>query len=146
MRKLIRNSRGVTLVEVLVVLVLMSLILLMVNGVNISGQKTFISQNEKIQHQESVQYAIKYITREVRKHGEVSKDEDTNELKIGSDIYSHTGTVLYKNSTPLVEGITVFDGEVIEAEGRLSKLKLTVKSEGKSKRENVEVETEIYLR
>lgn len=156
MRKLMRNSQGVTLVEVLVVLVLMSLILLMVNGVNISGQKAFISQKEKIQHQESVQYAIKYITREVRKHGDVetveTDDSTKNELNIkhhtesNFDNYKLVENTLYKNADPLVEGITGFYAKVTKEEGKPLKLKLTVKSEGKSEIENVEVETEIYLR
>lgn len=143
MWKLSRNNRGVTLVEVLAVLVLMSLILLMINGVHQYGQKQFVRQNEQIQNQENVQFAVKYITREVRKRGTVEKNEEEQKLIIGADEYLHKNNAIYKNDKPLVEGIKDFKTRVNDKPRRLE---LTIISIEGSQGNTEEAKTVIYLR
>ncbi|MET3658995.1 prepilin-type N-terminal cleavage/methylation domain-containing protein [Sporosarcina psychrophila] len=147
MWKLSRNNRGVTLVEVLAVLVLMSLILLMINGVHQYGQKQFVRQKEQIQNQENVQFAVKYITREIRRHG-TFEVEGKHKLIIGNekgdsseDVYIYKNNAIYRNDTILIEGIGSFD-----LERKSQGVKLTIGSNGDPEVNGEVVETIIYSR
>lgn len=147
MFKPLKNSRGVTLVELLAVLVLLSMIILMVNGIHLYGQKQFIRQNEQVHNQENVQYAVKYITKEIRKHGkfEISDDEKvltiTGENQV-NDKYWHENNSIYKNNDFLVGGISQLKFEEIGSNG----MELLIESVGGSKDKPEKVITQIYSR
>ncbi|MFC5591162.1 prepilin-type N-terminal cleavage/methylation domain-containing protein [Sporosarcina soli] len=141
MNKFFKNNQGITLVEVLTVLVLMSLILFMISGIQRFGQNQFINQNKNVQNQENVQYAVKYITKEIRKSGTFEVAEN-GKLIIGTDEYTEGNSTIDKNGQPFIEGIIVFDPKKI-GDG---KMKLTIESIEDSRGQSEKIVTTIYQR
>lgn len=70
MNKVLKNEKGLSLIELLAVLVIGSIILLLISNVHLFGQKQYKSQSEKSRHLYDVTYAAKVITKEIRKADE----------------------------------------------------------------------------
>jgi prepilin-type N-terminal cleavage/methylation domain-containing protein len=67
MKKYIKNDNGLTLVELLAVLAIGSIILILISNVHLIGQKQYKSQSENANSLNDVTYAMKVITKEIRK-------------------------------------------------------------------------------
>ncbi|MEH7118470.1 prepilin-type N-terminal cleavage/methylation domain-containing protein, partial [Neobacillus vireti] len=109
------NEKGVTLIELLAAVSLLSLILLLASSVHILGLKQSSSQTSEIQNQSNVRLAMNIITREVRKASTVSfiniddTDSSNDQLKInGVDIYKLDNKNITKNANPLINNIQTF--------------------------------------
>lgn len=146
MKKYLNNERGLTLVEILAVIIIGSIIMLLISNVHLFGQKQYKSQSEKSRHLFDVTYAAKVITKEIRKAEKVMlKDNiltvtlnDTNET-----VFELRNDAILKNTSPFVLGISEF--MIIPADDNKRKLKIKINSlEQNGKNESIE--TEIYLR
>ncbi|PFO03547.1 hypothetical protein COJ85_12905 [Bacillus sp. AFS076308] len=112
----IQNSeKGVTLIELLAALSLLSIILLLASSVHLLGLKQSSSQTSEIQNQSNVRLAMNIITREIRKASTVSfiniddTDLSNDQLKInGVDIYKLENKNITKNANPLITNIQTF--------------------------------------
>ncbi|MBS4204523.1 prepilin-type N-terminal cleavage/methylation domain-containing protein [Lederbergia citrea] len=104
----LKNNRGVTLLEVLLVLAILSMVLVLISNVQILGQKQFVSQSQKIDHQANVRLAAKMITKEIRKAEAKNVTVKDNVLTIGPDNYKHSGTAIEKNGIPVIDHISEF--------------------------------------
>lgn len=112
----IQNSeKGVTLIELLAALFLLSIILLLASSVHLLGLKQSSSQTSEIQNQSNVRLAMNIITREIRKASTVSfiniddTDLSNDQLKInGVDIYKLENKNITKNANPLITNIQTF--------------------------------------
>lgn len=143
MRKPLKNEKGLTLVEVLAVIVIGSIILLLILNTLIFGQKQYKEQSEKARSLYDVTYAAKVITKEIRK-ADKSKIQNMgsnkNHIKLADDIEykynSHNESIDTKDGSTLVKGVGKF---YIELEDD----KVSIKIESLS---NKIVETEIVLR
>ncbi|WP_158231746.1 prepilin-type N-terminal cleavage/methylation domain-containing protein [Sporosarcina sp. P19] len=143
----VKDQKGITLVELLAVLVLLSLIGLMIFGVYLSGKKEYDIQKEKTEHQENILYVMKYLTKEIRKENNFRVfDEDVLEIKkeIGTDIYRRKGTTLFKNDEVLADNIKDF--KVESSDGKALKIEVFSDDKLNRNKDAKKIETTIVIR
>jgi|GEM_PF-2771137 len=98
-----KNEKGLTLVEVLAGIVLLSMILLLVSSIHLFAQKQMNTQKKVIQIQSNERLAFNRITGEIRKANAI-KVEDSKTMHIKktnftnctneTDVYKFEGTTL----------------------------------------------------
>ncbi|MDW0109651.1 hypothetical protein [Sporosarcina aquimarina] len=139
------NNEGLTLVEVLAVVVLLSFVFLLIASTQLFGQREYNTQSEKIMNEESVQFLIKDITREIRKVDDNSKIKigtTHTVLSIGDVVYSLQDNELKKNDSVWATDISDFNVKFNPARDTLS---ILIVSNGSS-RTSDHLQTSIYLR
>lgn len=67
MRKHLNNEKGLTLVELLAVVLIGAMLLILISNVHLFSHKQYSSQTEKTEQLYDVTYAAKVITKEIRK-------------------------------------------------------------------------------
>ncbi|RFB17695.1 prepilin-type N-terminal cleavage/methylation domain-containing protein [Bacillus sp. HNG] len=101
-------EKGVTLVELLAAISLLSIILLLASSVHLFGQKQMNTQKNEVQIQSQERLASSLITKEIRKAATVEIN-NPNELTInGTDVYKHEGTIITKNNEEFITNINGF--------------------------------------
>lgn len=105
---MIKNSRGITLIELLCALTLLSLILIVANSVTLFGLNQVNDQTNDFNNQTNVRIAIGTITKEVRSAQNISVSN--NVLTINNkDVYKLDHNTLTKNGQPFVPNIQKFE-------------------------------------
>ncbi|WP_153721345.1 PilW family protein [Sporosarcina cascadiensis] len=140
-KKSLRSQVGVTLVELLAVLVILSSVGILVFSLYFTGQKEYEIQEERTTHQQSIQYVFKYITKEIRRKNNFNVNND-NVLLIGNDKYEKVGNILYKNDEILADNIESFLVTPISAKT----VHIEIKSKEKYERNYIKAETTITTR
>lgn len=109
---MIKNGKGVTLIELVIVLALLSFVMMIGFSVFSFGFKSFNTQTKNIDNQSNVRYAIGFITKEVRKAewNNITVAESKKEIKINDVTYKlDTGShVIKKGESQLVMNIGDF--------------------------------------
>ncbi len=143
MKNLRRTEQGLTLVEVLAVLVISSIIILLIFGALQFGQKNYKIQTEKTEELFDVTYAMKVITKEIRKSESVKIDSKKaltlNKGTSSEIIFKEENNFILKNGSPLASGNIDFIGLPAE------KIRIVISGVEKD-RKSEKVETEITLR
>ncbi|MFB1051784.1 PilW family protein [Paraliobacillus sp. JSM ZJ581] len=136
-----KEQKGITLVELLAVLSLMSIIIMLVGSAMMFGQKQYKNQTEMIEHQDQVRYVMATITKEVRSHNpsQVSVTDDV--LNIGSDSYEFSAPHVLKNGTSISDEIGLFEIKKNDLE-----LDIAIASTADAGNEQQRLSTIIYLR
>lgn len=136
-----KNRKGVTLVELMIVLALLSVVLMIAFSVLSFGFKGFNAQTDNIDNQSKVRLALSDISKEIRKTEDVLEiDVYVNEIDVDGIIYKLQGSTLMKDGSKLVSGIKLFKPSM---EGK--KVTLEIISQAKRGRE-FKLISEIYLR
>ncbi len=148
MQQWLKNERGVTLIEVIVAFALLTMILLLISNVHLSGQRQFTDQTNQIDGQANVRLAFKWMTSDVRKQGNVHDvNEVQSSLKIGTITYtfSKADKTIRRDDAVIAENIESFTPEYDEAQ---EKLTLTIKSAETPYQKDLskEFKTVIYIR
>jgi prepilin-type N-terminal cleavage/methylation domain-containing protein len=105
---MLKNSRGVTLIEILCAIALISMVLLLANSLNIFGLKQVNEQTNDINNQSNVRLAINIITKEIRSAQNVKVSN--NILTINNlDIYKLDNHSLTKNGQAIIPDIQKFN-------------------------------------
>jgi Tfp pilus assembly protein PilW len=133
------NSRGLTLVEVLAVLVLLSLVTLLIFSVLSFGQKNYSTQQGQVQKQQDLTYVTKLITKEVRQAKSVKIEN--GQLVIDTNTYTFKENSIYKNNSELISGIQTFNFSLNGI-----KLTLTITGNDDARGNANTVSTNIYIR
>lgn len=118
-KRLLVNARGLTLIEVLAAIVLLSIILAMVTSVYLLGVKQYKVQTQNINSQENVRLAMTVLTKAIRSASSVQvvdpgtpshPSDDQLKLTTGTqtDVYALDQTNIDKNGKPLVQGVSQF--------------------------------------
>jgi prepilin-type N-terminal cleavage/methylation domain-containing protein len=144
-----KNEKGVTLVELLAALSLLSIILLLAGSVHIFGLKQSSNQAADIQNQSNVRLAMNIITKEIRKASIVRFDniDDVNEendlLTInGTDVYKLENKNLTKNSQPLITNLQKFTLKKIKDD----MFSITISNSATNNIPQTTLSTTIYIR
>jgi len=105
--RVFKDERGITLVELLAVLAILSIILLLVGSAHIFGQRQYFEQNETIDHQGDVRLVMSQLTTDVRKVtvNEGVTTSNSGSLTLGANTYTHQGTTIKRNGVILSENI-----------------------------------------
>ncbi len=114
------KQKGMTLIELVIGLGLMSMVLAVLYAIFFTGLKSFDRQIENANNQTTARQTLSYIGREIRRaEKKIEVDVDNKGLKVeygGSEIkYEFLNNILYrvKNGTknPMIEGIKDFNIE-----------------------------------
>ena len=110
MLKILQESRGITLVEVLISTALLSIVLLLITSFQIFGQNQVINQTSQIEATSNVRLALSDITKEIRMANMTDIDNLTvsnQELSFGNVTYilDAANNLLIKNNSPFVSNI-----------------------------------------
>ncbi|WP_210468765.1 PilW family protein [Sporosarcina sp. 6E9] len=151
MNKYLENDRGITLVELLAVIVIGSLMLILISNIHIFGHKQSNDQSENSKNLFDVSYAAKMITKEVRKAETVNAEGDILTLNRGKQneiVFKKQSTSLVMNGSPIVKEISEF---IVHPKGstvdKKNILLLTIKGKYlEGKRSTEEITTEIFIR
>ena len=118
------KQKGMTLIELVIGLGLMSMVLAVLYAIFFTGLKSFDRQIENANNQTTARQTLSYIGREIRRADNIKVDVDNKGLEVeysGSKIkyeFSHLNNILYrvKNGTknPMIEGIKDFNIEYSE--------------------------------
>lgn len=136
-----KEQKGITLVELLAVLSLMSVIIMLVGSSMMFGQKQYKAQTEMIEHQDQVRYVMATITKEVRSHNSSQVSVTNGVLNIGSDSYEFSSPHVLKNGSPISDQIGVFEVKKNDLE-----LDITIASTADGGNEQQRLSTILYLR
>ena len=118
---MVKSEKGLTLVEVLATIVVLSMILLLSTSVQMFAHNQANSQKVKNQIQANERLALNRITREIRKAGTV-EEKSSNVLVInGTDEYKLVDTTLMMKDEEEITEISRFSVKVTG-----SKVDLTV--------------------
>ena len=132
------KQKGMTLIELVIGLGLMSMVLAVLYAIFFTGLKSFDRQIENANNQTTARQTLSYIGREIRRaEKKIEVDADNKGLKVeygGSEIkYEFLNNILYrvKNGTknPMIEGIKDFNIEESEESDGTYFLNITVISE-----------------
>lgn len=118
---MIKSERGVTLVELLAAISLLSIVLLLASSVHLFAQKQMNSQSDEVQIQSQERLAANLITKEIRKAKTVEV-KNPNQLTVNdTDTYKLEGTTIKKNNE---EFMTKINGFSVSMNGNQVSLKI----------------------
>lgn len=146
------NEKGLTLVEVLAVLIIGSIILLLISNVHLFSQKQYKSQSENTRHLYDVTYAAKVITKEIRKvnASTIEISDDGHSIKLNNKTeYKFNGdnkSIVIKSINPATEILFVTGIKNFEISKESSKLIIEIESVSDEKIKTQKIKTEIILR
>lgn len=143
--RILKEEAGITLVELLAVLALMSVVILLGGAVHMFGQKQFRAQTESASKNNDLSYAMTVMSSDLRKSiPEIESNPDSIKIMLqdGSTYTFHNDRIV-KDGTTLIAGlsnnaVTHIDDEKIELE-----ILLTSSSPGVN---NKTYRTTIYFR
>jgi Tfp pilus assembly protein PilW len=105
---MIKNEKGLTIVELLAALTLLSCILLLTGSILLFGQKQMTNQSTEIQNQSNLRLALSVITKEIRKAASVTVNNNVLTLN-DSDVYKlDSNNNLTKNNLPIISNLQQF--------------------------------------
>lgn len=145
---MIKNERGITLVELLGSLALMSIILLLIGSVHLFGQRQFRDQSADINSQSQVRYVMSQVTSDIRS---ITSDQVTGDtegvLNLGVNVYEHNNSsaILSRNGVVISENIKTFTWAINDEEVDVH-IELTVGSTDNQRGQATELVTTIYFR
>ena len=136
MRKVF-NQKGLTLVEVLAIIAIMSVLLIILSNIQLTCKEQYTMQTEKNNQLTDLSYTLKVITKDIRKSGKAPQISG-NTHTIGSDIYRFNASTntLTKNDAVLAHSITALTIEPITSK----KYKISITSTNES------IDTQIVIR
>lgn len=156
-----RGNGGFTFVEIIVAMTIFALVLTMISTLYIAGYASYAKENQRIEVQENLRYALNRMSRNLRQARSVSvavydgdqlqTGEKTRGNKIVFDMdgvpppdyeYEYKGATLYENSQPLASFVTGFS---VEFDRPSKTVALEVYGE-KGKSGRVSMSTTVYLR
>lgn len=136
-----KEEHGMTLIELLAVLALLSIIIALIGSAMVFGQKQYHSQKEIIDRQDEVRFIMSTLTKEIRSHQASDIKVQADNLIVGTDVYQLEGSKFLKNDTVLSQQIAVF--EVKKNEQRID---ISVTSLTDQNYEQKQLSTVLYLR
>lgn len=138
---MIKNRKGFTLIELMIVLALLSVVIMIAFSVFSFGLKSFNAQTDNIGNQSNVRYVISDITNEIRR-GDATNITiiSGGGINVNGIIYKLQGNNLLKNGNELASGIESFKPLIVD-----KKITLVITSQAKRGRE-FKLKSEIYVR
>lgn len=142
------NQRGITLVELLGVLAILSVIVLLIGSAHLFGQKQFIYQTDELDKQGDVRLVVSQLTTDFRSvtASDYGIDADTGTYRVGTQSYVYSSPTIYRNGEKLSDHIEEFTLTPIEEGGQLVGIDIKVEGQASDQAGKTAVETTIYFR
>lgn len=138
-----KNDQGITLVELLASLAILSIVILLVGSVHIFGQKQFINQTESASQGNELRYSLSVISREVRRAESVKWDDDARTLTVDTIQFRYSENRLSRNGETLAENVSDFQAPTNQEQG---KVEITITGTQPRQGQSKTYRTTIYLR
>ncbi|MDP4156047.1 MAG: prepilin-type N-terminal cleavage/methylation domain-containing protein [Bacillota bacterium] len=138
---MVKNQKGVTLIELLAAIALLSVVLLVANSIHLFGQKQMSDQTAEIQNQSNVRLAMDIITKRIRKASTISVDNNGVLTLDNTDVYKLDNNNLTQNSQPIINNLQKFE---IQYDG--SKITVTIADLPNTNTPQTTLSTTIYIR
>lgn len=138
------NKKGITLIELVIAIGLLSVVMAMGYSLYLTGVKGFLRETTSVDNQFQVRYASSTIGRQIRRADTVKIDAGKLKLTYpdgSSLVYQLQGDAIMGGSNKLVEGIIRFQVSRIG-----DTVFLTIQSKENSDDETYELSSEITLR
>jgi len=103
-----KDSKGLTLIELLAVLALSGLVMLLIVSFFLFGSRNFSHQNDQTAVVSNARYSMDYLTRQIRKATELEVNEDGDILVIDSSEIKLEDHSLYHDNYEIASGIDNF--------------------------------------
>ncbi|MEK3995767.1 prepilin-type N-terminal cleavage/methylation domain-containing protein [Psychrobacillus sp. FSL K6-2365] len=139
------NEKGITLVELLAAVVLASIVMLLVFSVLMSGTKQYKGQLEKNNQLTDISYALKMITKDIRKTKE-PQIISVSEIELNGINYSKVGNTITRNGDVIARNIEIFKVKDNYGTEHYDEKNIKWFIEVKSLDQKETKKTEIYLR
>jgi len=141
------NQQGITLVELLGVLAILSVILLLVGSVHLFGQKQLVYQTDQVGKQSDVRLVVSQLTTDFRSTtaDDYEEVEEEVEYKVGDHIYKFNGSIVYRDGKKLSDNIDLFKLDTI-GEEELTGVNIMIESKPSEQSSPTTIETTIYFR
>ncbi|MCZ8533047.1 PilW family protein [Psychrobacillus psychrodurans] len=139
------NEKGITLVELLAAVVLASIVMLLVFSVLMSGTKQYKNQLEKNNQLTDISYALKMITKDIRKT-ENPRIISKSEIELNGINYSKVGNTITRNGDVIARNIEMFFVDDGYETGKYNEKNIKWFIEIKSLDQKETKKTEIYIR
>ncbi len=141
---MLSNKKGVTLLELIIALAIMSIIMAVCFSVFSYGMKGYQRKTANVDSQIDVRYVLSYLNREIRRAEHV--EVNTNILKLTDETgniteYKLNGDEIIKNATTIVDGINTF---MVTMNG--DKIEIFIESVENSSGDSYELSSEITIR
>lgn len=133
-----RSNKGVTLIELMVVLGMLGVVLSIIFFPLIFSGSSFKSENEKANICTDVRTAMDYLTRQIRKSGEVEIVDGI--LRVNGNDYRVENRILFKDVEEIIYGIDELN---IEKDDRTITIEIIIKN---SKGEDYKLSSIINIR
>lgn len=144
LKRRLGNESGMTLIELLASLALLSVVLALVGAVHIFGLKQYQTQSYSARQSNDFAYTMSVISKEVRKASSINLSEDGNELTLDGVKYSFKNREILKDNTQvLAEGVAYFK---VTPDSATNSVTIVLKSMAKNNSQPKEYQTKIYLR
>lgn len=142
------NQRGITLVELLGVLAILSVIILLVGSAHLFGQKQLIYQTDELHKQGDVRLVISQLTTDFRSvtATDYSVDTDTGTYQVGTHTYSYNERIIYRDGKKMSDNIAGFTLTPIEDDEELVGINIKIDSKDSDQAGQTTIETAIYFR
>lgn len=139
------TEKGITLVELLAAVVLASIVMLLVFSVLMSGTKQYKNQLEKNNQLTDISYALKMITKDIRKT-ENPRIISKSEIELNGINYSKVGNTITRNGDVIARDIGIFFVDDGYETGKYDEKNIKWFIEIKSLDQKETKKTEIYIR
>ncbi|HEX5350462.1 MAG TPA: prepilin-type N-terminal cleavage/methylation domain-containing protein [Trichococcus sp.] len=143
----LRNESGMTFIELLASIALLSVVLSLVGAVHLFGQKQYLTQSYSARQSNDFAYTLSVISREVRKtpFSDITISESGDTLLIdGAEEFSQKGAQLVNNNDQvLAEDVEDF---VVTPDAETKSVKIVLKSLSEMNSQPKEYQTTIYFR
>jgi competence protein ComGF len=141
MRLNIRNEKGISLIELLSALALLSMVIMLISSTYLFGQKQFSSQSEQIQHEANVRYVMNVLTKEIRTSPAAAISVANNKITTPNGEFRLQGNAIYRDNLLLEAGIADFTVKKTE-----NKITIKIKSEPNEFNKTASLSTNLYIR
>ncbi|MCT2537942.1 hypothetical protein NC661_02085 [Aquibacillus koreensis] len=146
MFSVLENERGVTIVELLGALALMSIVILLISSVHLFGQKQFVNQSEDIENMSNVRLVIATISKDLRSADPTQLSSPNSQTLIINDkeyAFSNSLKQMLQNNVKLANNIDKFE---VKLEENDTKINLEVESVKDQHGNTASLSTVIYIR
>lgn len=113
-RKIIKDEAGITLVELLAAISLLSVVIILAGAIHMFGQRQFVNQTDSAHRSNDLSYALTVISTDIRKRARNDITFTDNEITIkeivedGEDVtikYFIDDNYLYRNTVVITDSV-----------------------------------------
>lgn len=111
-KKLLQSEAGITLVELLAALAIMSLVFLLVGAIHIFGQQQFRSQTKSAYQANDLSYALTAMTSDLRRHAYDQVEVTDNVISVNNGDGSDGSTYWLTDGKLMHDETVLIDNEI----------------------------------